>query len=76
MTVVELLRELREDGASPVAQDGKPIAELREAVRLKSDDTTVRVQLGRALLADGKVDEAIAELRTARKPRTRECVSS
>jgi serine/threonine-protein kinase len=43
------------------------VAPLREAVRLKPDDAQAHAILGRTLFVQGKLDEAIAEIRTVKQ---------
>jgi serine/threonine-protein kinase len=45
----------------------RAVAPLREAVRLRPDDAEAHTTLGRTLFLQGKLDEAIAEIRTVRR---------
>ena len=64
------LRRLEPELVVPVrpgipSTDRHDLEKLREAVRLKSDDSVTRCKLGAALIDAGKPDEAITELREA-----------
>jgi Flp pilus assembly protein TadD len=45
----------------------RAVAPLREAVRLKPDDVEAHTTLGRTLFVQGKLDEAIAEIRAVKQ---------